>query len=178
MAKTMGQLKLQNGTVDNVALSTLAALTAILADSTFSSLTATFLMKRIRYFLRLEGVTADEGPFVIVASPGNASIPEITDALVKNNTSGPQDVTQTLTEDAVWAGAYQDSLEFMRPDGGPAVTSYSTSGEWHSLGGGKGLPAVEGSGWTLNIFNADGTALTTGAVLKGTYQVQGVWLGS
>ncbi len=176
---TSGKLKTQNGQVEDIALSTLAARTAILADGDFNGITATFLIKRIRYFLELTGVTANEGPFIIVLAPGNASIPEITDALTKRNTAGPDDVTQVLTEDSVWAGAFQDSVEFMRPpSGGTESTVWVTSGDWHVLGGGKGLPAVEGGGWTLNIFNADNGALTTGAILKGTYQLQGVWLGS
>jgi len=176
MAKPHGGLKVQNGEVADVALSTLASQNALLIDGDFVSIKATFLMKRIRYFLQLEGVTADEGPFLLVLAPGNASIAEIADALISRNTVGVHDVTQTLKEDAVWAGAFQMSVEMLKPVGGPAATTFVSSGDWISFG--KGLPAVEDGGWSLNIFNADAANLTTGGVIKGNYQIQGVWLGS
>ncbi len=178
MANNHGGLKVQNGEVADVALGTLGSRAVVTADGDFTAIKATFLIKRIRYFLQLEGVTADEGPFMLVLAPGNASTIEVANALTKRNTVGVHDVTQVLEEDAPWKGAYQSSIEMMKPVGGPAATTYVSSGEWISLGGGKGLPAIEDAGWLLAIFNGDNATLTTGAVLKGTYQIQGVWLGS
>ncbi len=167
------RLLTQNGEVADIALSTLAARTALLLDGDFTTFNRTFLAKRVRYYLLVTDLTAFEGPFTVGLSPGNASIPEITDAMTKRNTIGPSDVTQTLTEDA-WKNVIQDSVESLQYADSSGFAQ--TSGKWHVLGGGKGIPFVESGGWTLNIFNADNAALTTGGICKGVYQVQGVWL--
>ncbi len=173
---TMGSLKTQNGQVDNVALTTLAARTAIAIDADFASVTATFLAKRVRYQLHVEGITGSEGPFVIAIAAGNASAAEVTAAWNARNTTGPADVTQSLTEDQPWI-IWQDSVEFLAGEEN-SPTDFHSHGDWHKLGGGKGIPAVEDAGWQLFLINVDGTALTTGGIVKGTYQVQGIWLGS
>ncbi len=160
-------------TVDNVALGTLAGRTAAVLNASLTSLTATFLMKRIRYFLYMFGKTAgDDGPLLVFINRGDASTPEIASAILESNTSGPQDTTQTLTEDTAWV-VYQNTLR--------AIVPYSNSEGllatgWLKLGGRNGIPAVEGAGFALHIFNASDAALATGVVITGIVQVQGVWL--
>ncbi len=162
--------------VDSVALSTLAARTAIALNTTFNAITATFLMKRVRYLLKIAGSTlGDDGPILVGVAKGDASIAEIGSAMIENNTAGPDDVTQSLTEDTSFT-VYQNSVvsmigESTVEDGHPATKS-----RWISVGGRNGIPAREGSGWQLFAFNAGSSALTSGAVVNGLSHIQGVWL--
>lgn len=172
-AMTSKGLQSLTQTISNVPLSTLASLTALTLSSTLDGLTTTFLLKRVRYMLQLEGVTADEGPLVIGLANGDASAGEIGSAMVVTNTVGPSDVTQQLTQDQAWI-VLQDSLESLRMHDGVGVRG-DTSFQWHSVGK-NGIPMKEGSGIKLFIFNADASALTTGVLVKGLVQYQGVWL--
>ncbi len=167
-----GGLIHQNCQVDDVALSTMAANAALAIDPDFASLTASFLVKRVRYNLLIENITADEGPFSVALVAGNASAAEAGDGFNSRNTAGPDDVTQTLTQDQPWV-VMQDSKAMFTPI---TSTFHSLQTPWMSLG--NGIPAVEGAGWQLFLHNGDNAALTTGAVIKGTYDIQGVWLGA
>jgi len=162
----------QNEQVDNVALATLAARTALQLSAAFTTLNNSFLVKRIRYFLKLHSVAVDEGPFLIGMAHGDASISELTAALTANNAIGPDDVTEVLTEDQPWI-IYQQSVVMPVPS--DSGGEYLTSGSWINMPG-RGIPALEGSGWQIFIANLDGTALTTGAEIQGMVQTQGVWL--
>ena len=162
----------QNGQVNDTPLSTLAARTALLINADFATTSATFLAKRVRYHINTTGQAAGEGPIIICLAHGNTSIAEITTALVTRNTAGPADVTQMLEQDGSWT-VVQDSVEMLKESDSSGQAQ--SSGEWLRLGR-KGIPFAEASGWTLNVFNADNAALTTGTIIKGTYQVQGVWL--
>jgi len=163
-------------TVDTVALGTLAARTAIALNTVFNAITATFLMKRIRYLLKIAGSTlGDDGPILVGVAKGNATIAKIGSAMIENNTAGPDDVTQSLTEDTSFV-VYQNTVtsligESTVEDGHPATKS-----GWVSFGGKRGIPAQEGSGWQLFAFNSGSSALTTGAVINGLSHIQGVWL--
>jgi len=42
--------------------------------------------------------------------------------------------------------------------------------------GPKGFPSQEGQGIKVFIYNADGSDLSTGGVVKGLIQLWGVWL--
>ncbi len=168
-----GGLICQNGQVEDIALGTLAGRTSLQIDGDFGNATATFLAKRVRYFLGISGVTSGEGPFLVGMGSGNATTAEFTQAWVNRNTSGPLDETQTLLEDTSWT-VVRDSMEMLNLN--PSTVHAQTMGQWHVLGGGKGIPFPEGAGWILQVFNCDNAALSTGAVIKGTYEVQGVWL--
>ncbi len=162
--------------VDTVALGTLGARTAIVLSSVFNAITASFLMMRVRYLLKIAASTlGDDGPILIGLAKGNATLAEIGSAMIENNTSGPDDVTQSLTEDTAFT-VYQNTIvsmigESTVEDGHPATKS-----GWIRVGGRKGIPATEGSGWQLFAFNSGSSALTTGAVINGLAHVQGVWL--
>ncbi len=171
LAATRTNLINQMLQVDNVALSTLAARTSLNIMSTFGAITNAFLVKRVRYFLMLHSVTTDEGPFIVGLAHGNATAAEMTAALTEANTTGPEDLTQTLTEDNAWVIWWNTVERLLPPDSGG---EHHSSGQWHALG--KGMPALEAVGAQAFIANLDGTALTTGAEIQGMIQMQGVWL--
>ncbi len=169
---TYGALVHQNGPVEDVALGTLAQRTALQIEGDFTGISATFLMKRVRYLVKLENITSGEGPFAVVLA-GDATAAEAAAGVTEGNTSGPSDRTQMLTQDTSW-NIIQDSLELLKDNG--ADTIQQTSGRWHTVGGKKGIPFPEGSGWQAVVVNLDNAALTTGAIMKGVIQYQGVWL--
>ncbi len=161
----------------NKALSTLAASDALDLDLALGQLTTTFLIKRVRFFLKAVGVTAEEGPLLIGMASGNTSIAEIELGMQITNTVGPQDTTQTLSQDEAWK-IYRNTIEMLRPEA--VETTLYSSGKWINFPG-RGIPALgaQGSGaggFRSWVFNAGTAALTTGAVVKGIIEYQGVWL--
>ncbi len=171
LAATRSALVNQMIPVDNVALGTLAARTSLILETVLVSILSPFLVKRVRYFVKLHSVTTDEGPFIVGLAAGNATVGEITVALNEANSSGPEDISQSLTEDNAWVIWWNTVEKLLPVDSGGEAES---AGEWHSLG--KGMPALEAAGVKMFVANLDGTALTTGAEIQGFYQLQGVWL--
>ncbi len=169
-----GGLTLINIPVNSVALATLAARTPIALVTGFDAMTAAFLVKRVRYWLYITGVTANNGPFAAAIGPGDATQAEAALAVTVANTVGPNDMTLMNAQDGQY-NVFQNSFDpFILPgDGG---TRWQTMGQWISLG--KGLPFPEGGGLDAWLFNLDDAALDTGAVVRGLIQIQGVWLGS
>ncbi len=43
---------------------------------------------------------------------------------------------------------------------------------------GKGIPMGGKAGWKLSVINLTGGTLTTGQLVSGTFEYQGVWLKS
>ncbi len=166
----------QNLLVADVALATLAANTPIVLNALFSStLRTTFLVKRLRYFLMVSNMTGGEGPLAVGIGPGDASQGEAAAALTVGNTVGVSDLTQMRDQDNQ-NNIFQNSVELMEAFLGANGDQFRSSGHWISLG--KGLPIVEDGGVDLWCYNLDAAALTTGAIIKGIAQLQGVWLGS
>ncbi len=164
-------LRIQNLTVSNIALGTLAARTAAQLSSQFgTSLTRTFLIKKIKYALFISGITGGEGPFTAGLAPGDASLAEIAAAFDEINTVGPSDLTQERTQDNVWNVSQNSWVSF-------ESKANATEAELHEeMPLKNGIPAREAQGVQLALFNHDGSALTTGAVVKGTVQLWGVWM--
>ncbi len=164
-------LRIQNLTVANVALSTLAARTAILLSSQFATtLKRTFLIKKIKYHLFISGITGGEGPFTAGLARGDATTAEVAAAFDEINTVGPQDTSQERTQDNVWNVSQNTWRQF-------ESEANATEAELHGeMPIAKGIPALEDQGVQLMLFNHDSSALTTGAVVKGTVQLWGVWL--
>ncbi len=165
-------LQIQNIPVNDVALSTLAARAAINLSGAFgTSIKNTFLVKKVKYFLHLDGATAGEGNNIMIGiGKGDASANELASALTEINSVGLEDTTQVLTSDNVWA-IWQNSMHMMESFG------VSTEAEInHSFSLGKGMPAVAEQGIQIFAFNNDGSILTTGIVVNGTVQLWGVWL--
>ncbi len=163
----------QNMTVDAQALSTLAGRTALILNSVQSNLTTAFLLKRVRYWLQLTGRTqGDDGPLVVGICRGDATTSEIQNAMLEANSAGPEDITQMLQQDDAWV-VYQNTVTplIYRTDD----TSGQPRGDWISFSP-KGIPALEGSGFSMFLFNCGSGALTTGSTLNGIAHVQGVWL--
>lgn len=160
---------------DKVALGTLAARTAVILTTQFANPTSSsFLMKRVRYFLSLVGRTAaDDGPILIGCANGDATVSEISAAMVERNTNGPDDITSMLDQDTAWV-VYQNTVVPLVIRA--ALTEGETSGQWINFGGRNGIPAIEGSGMVVFAFNAGSNVLTTGSTVNGIIMLQGVWL--
>ncbi len=162
----------QNEPVVGISLAALAANGSVVVGNTFDGITATFLMIRMRYMLQIEGITVDEGPIGAILAPGNASAGEIQNAINNQNTSGPQDETQMIGQ-AEQRSAIHDTMRmFKLYDGGTRGQLHTG---WIKLAK-RGIPFAEGSGWVVHVYNADSVALTSGALVKGIIQYQGVWL--
>ncbi len=160
--------------VDAVALATLSARQALIVNTQFSTPTASFLMKRLRYFVQLVGRTAgDDGPLLIGAANGDATVTEIANAMNERNVNGPDDITSMLDQDLAWV-VYQNTVTPLKIRG--ELTEGAAQSAWISFGGKNGIPAIEGSGMVIFVYNAGGGALTTGSSVNGIVQIQGVWL--
>lgn len=162
----------------NATLGTLAAKAALNLDVTLQNLTKTFLLKRYRAILRIKDLTAEEGLFLIGLAPGNAGISEIQLGMLITNTIGPEDVTQTLSQDEAWK-IYRNTLQMPKKSGGPAAVEQVVEYDWIDFPG-RGIPAIGGTtgtgGFRAFIYNADTASLTTGATVTGLIEYQGVWL--
>ncbi len=168
------QLVQQNLVVQAVALSTLGGRTALALNTQLTAPESSFLMKRYRYLLQLTGRSlTDDGPIAVCMNKGDASLAEINLAFVDNNPTGPSDNTETLGEDQIWS-VYQNTVDVFQYAGDGTEGVLNT--EWKSFGGKNGIPAVENQGVAVHAFNCGSGALTTGVVINGIVQVQGVWL--
>ncbi len=180
MAHPHTSLVQQAMVVDEVVISTLAAKTALILNSEFTAITATFLMKRVRYLLQIKGLTsADNGPLVVGVANGNASVAEIGTAMIEKNTAGPADLTQSLTQDSAFGAVYQNSIVAFSSEPVVAATNYQSNPEtmnWIQVGGKNGIPAPEGAGFQLFIYNTGNGPMATGATVEGIAHLQGVWL--
>ncbi len=164
----------QSLSVDKVALSTLAARTALQINNELGAPTSSFLMKRVRYLLNIANRTInDDGPILVGCARGDATISEIDSAMTEHNPFGPEDITQSLTEDSAWV-VYQNTImaEKIRGDG----TEAQIDSGWINFGGKNGIPALEAAGMQVFVFNAGSNVLTTGTTVNGLVMIQGVWL--
>ncbi len=167
-------LVVQNETISDAALGALAARASVTLGNAFNGITATFLMKRFRIWIRLKGITSGEGfPFLVGIARGDATQAEIAAAMLEGNTSGPSDTTQMLTQDNAFV-VVQKTVRALNP-GGIDPTQGSLSIDI-KMPGKNGVPFPEGSGWQVFIYNADDDALTTGGTVQGQAQYWGVWL--
>ncbi len=169
--KTTGKLVINHELVSDAALGALAAKTAIAIGTAYNGITGTFLLKKVRYWLQIHGVSNQQGPILIGVANGNASAAEITTVMNEGNTAGPSDQTQVLTEDNVWV-PFQNSI--VMNQGNDA--NYSSTHVDREVSLGKGIPCLEGSGWQLFAFNADSNPLSTGGTVQGLVQYWGVWI--
>ncbi len=160
--------------IDNVPLLTLAARAAIILSTQFSNPTASFLMKRVRYYAQIANRTAnDDGPILIGCANGDATVSEIAAAMNERNVNGPDDITNMLDQDNAWV-VYQNTVVPFVYQG--AVAEGQAPSNWINFGGKNGIPAIEGSGMVLFAYNSGVGALATGILVNGITQIQGVWL--
>ncbi len=95
---------------DEVALGTLASRAAVILTTQWNNPTASFLMKRVRYFAQLALRTAsDNGPILIGCAHEDANVSEIAAAMNQRNVNGPDDITNVLDEDQPWV-VYQNTV--------------------------------------------------------------------
>ncbi len=164
----------QSETIADVALSTLAARTAIQLGVGTSNIEHDFLVRQAKYDLQLVGRTAaDDGPIMIGMAKGDATVAEIAGALTEINTVGPSDTTQMLTADAKMV-IWWNSLRSMKPSAVVAEAHLST--EWFSPTGSKGMRAELNAGYQFFAYNAGNAALATGITIGGQCRTRGVWL--
>ncbi len=160
-----------NSILINSALGTLSPGARLNLSTAFQGITQGFLMKKIRLFLFIEGITSSEGPFAFALSAGDVSDAEAANALTTAWTTDEHDTTAKLSQVNQW-NILQSSLKMFQPQ--------RTAGEdaWliEDISLGKGIPFGEDTGWTPNLFNLDPSALITGASIKGLIQFYGVWL--
>lgn len=160
--------------VNAQALSTLAGRAALSLNSVMNGIDATFLMKRYRYALQMTGRTiGDDGPVGVFLNKGDATAAELSTAMQEQNTAGPSDTTQVLTQDNPWI-IYQNTIKLFEFSGLSTEAVLFT--DWQSIGGKNGIPALEGVGFALHAFNFGSGALDTGSTINGMCHVQGVWL--
>ncbi len=160
--------------IDAVALATLQPRAALIINTQFSAPTQSFLMRRLRYFVQLVGRTAaDDGPILIGCAHGDAIVAEIAAAMVERNVNGQEDITSMMDQVTTWA-VYQNTVRPVVYRA--ALTEGQVDDEWIPFGGKNGIPAIEGSGMTIFVYNAGAAALTTGSSINGQAMVQGVWL--
>ncbi len=160
--------------VDTVALATLQPRAALIINTQFSTPLQTFLAKRLRYFLQLEGRTdADDGPLLVGACHGDASVSEIASSMAERNVNGEEDITSMLDQDLAWV-VYQNTVQDFRHEA--SNTRAQLKSHWIKFPGKNGTPLIEGSGMTLFVYNAGSAALSTGSSINGQVMVQGVWM--
>ncbi len=161
-------------TVDTVALATLQPRAALIINTQFSTPLQSFLLKRVRYLLQLVGRTAgDDGPLLIGMCHGDATVSEIAASMTERNVNGQEDITSMLDQDLAWI-VYQNTVVPIVYRG--ALTEGQPHSSWINYGGKNGIPAIEGSGTTVFIYNAGSAQLSTGSTINGQVMVQGVWL--
>ena len=173
MVSRTNSLVQQAESIGNIALGTLGSLTALSLGTAFTAIKNAFLMKRIRWFVKVHSIAVDEGGLLVCIARGDATVGEVAAALTEGNTVGPSDTTQTLAQDNAWV-VVPGSVELLTPS--DSGGEYHSSGKWLSLTRKAGIPFAEDAGWQMFIFNLDGTALTTGGEVQGLFQGQGMWL--
>ncbi len=155
----------------SVSLGTLSPGARLALSTAFQGITQGFLMKKVKVFLFIEGITSSEGPFAFALSPGDVSDAEAANALTAATTTDAHDTSARLSQENQW-NIIQSTLKMFQPQ--------RTAGEdaWimEEISLGKGIPFGEDTGWTPNLFNLDPSALTTGASVKGIIQFYGIWL--
>ena len=152
--------------VAEIALSTLASLTAIAVILTpDSSRDQGVRIKQLKLACTYKGKTAGEGPLMVGLCDSNLSVAEIAEALVAD----PQHVGD------VPATEQGNRRVFPIWNIGPAlVAGDSVEGfedvhyPWKTM--------EEGIGLKLFVFNADGSALTTGTIVTVTGSTVQEWL--
>ncbi len=168
------QLVNQALTVDTVALATLQPRAALIINTQFSTPLQSFLLQRLRYFLQLQGRTAnDDGPILIGCCHGDASVSEIAAAMTERNVNGQEDITSMVDQDLAWI-VYQNTVVPIEIQGDQ--TYGQAPNNWMKFGGKNGIPAIEGSGMTIFAYNSGSAVLSTGSAINGQVMVQGVWL--
>ncbi len=171
---TKTDLRIQNLTSVASALSTLTANEAIIINTELgTALGRSFLMKKLKLSGLLSTVDAADGNMCMGLARGDATVAEIAAAMNEFNASGPEDTTESLTEDEVWT-VIQKSVVW-------AKQGIQTSDTKHDLlivdeiSFGRGIPAIEDQGVSIFVYNG-GPSLTTGALASVHAQLWGVWL--
>ncbi len=166
-------LQIQPIRVNDAALGTLAADTALVLDGTFTGNTRSFLVKQLEYRLAIESLSAGD-TIIIGLAIGGATVTEIVAALT-NVVVDPDDASSPAFS-AVRQIVWFETLRILHDNGTGGASGLIINEVISRIGGGKGIPAKEDTGVQLFAYNPATSALTTGALLKGLYILKGVWL--
>ncbi len=153
-----------------VSLGAIAANTALQVNATYGSgLTRPFLLKYFKCLTALEQLVDEQGPILVGLAVGTATVTEIKNAMEDNNPNPDDPSAQAVA--AKRKIIFWQSLHIV--DGRTDTVNMHES----RLGArGKGIPIMEDNGVQVFLYNADSSALTSGASLRGHYILGGVWL--
>ncbi len=153
-------------------LGTLGARTALIVDSSFTTtLTRTFLLKQVQYAIEMGQGTSGSGPVIIGLANGQASVAEIKaclEDLVTNPDDPSSQAIASLKRTVLW--------ETVRIIQITSAGNHNMINETIKIGGGKGIPGVENTGFSVFVWNPSNAALIDGVGLNGLIVLKGVWM--
>ncbi len=162
MAKS--NIVIQTDRLTDAVIGTLASVTAVILDSTFTGLTQNFLLKKLRTHLFIEGLGAIDG-VIIGYCAGDLTIAQIA-TIFGTPELGPAEADEgALSRKIYWESVR--TVESLNP-------LYSLDGQ--SLGGGKGIPTFEGVGYQMFAFNPMGHSFAAAVQASGSQANYGVWM--
>ncbi len=158
--------------LQDAAVSTLGAGTALIVNSDFTTnLTRTFLLKQVQYALEVSGGTSGQGPLVVGLAMGLASVAEIGNAL-EDLVTNPNDPSSQAIAGLKRTVLWETVRIFQITNAG----NQNLINEKISIGGGKGIPALEEAGLSVFVWNPANASLSTGTLLSGLVILKGVWM--
>lgn len=172
------RLTILNLEIDDVSISALGAKTAVALSAVLAGIQNSFLVKRVKYMLKLSGGVNEDELIVVFLNPGNASLAEVQQALTQVNTIGPTDRTQTLLDDNIW-NIWQKTVRMFHSvgpaDGATVALGIAEVIDDISLG--KGMVAREDEGVAVHAMNIANNAMAAAnQEVTGIVQLWGVWL--
>ncbi len=163
MAKS--NIVIQTDRLTDSTIGTLASVTAVILDSTFSTgMLQNFLLKKLRTHLFLENLGAIDG-VIIGYCAGDLTIAQIA-TIMGTPELGPSEGD----EGALSRKIYWESVRIVES----LDPTYRLDGQ--SLGGGKGIPTFEGVGYQMFAFNPMGHSFAAGVQASGVQANYGVWM--
>ncbi len=162
MAKS--NIVIQTDRLTDAVIGTLASVTAVIVDSTFSTgMLQNFLLKKVRCNLVLELIGATEGVLMGYCA-GDLTIAQIA-TIFGTPELGPSEGDEgALNRKIYWETVR--IVEALNP-------KYEID---QSLGGGKGIPTFEGVGYQMFAFNPTGGSYAATIVTSGSQAQYGVWI--
>lgn len=173
-----GKLTILNLEIDDVDIASLGAKTAVILSAVLGGIQNSFLVKKVKYMLRMAGSLNEDELVAVMINPSNASLPEIALALTHANTIGPNDRTLSLLDDNIW-NVWQNTVRMFKMSGqttdGTASTGTYEVDDEISLG--KGMVAREDEGISVSAMNISNNAMAASSqLITGIVQLWGVWL--
>ncbi len=175
-------LQVLNMLVNSTALANLAARTSVELNNTYEGHPQAFLMKQIRYILKIQE-QVDDDQVIFFVTHGNLTIAEIEESF-ESTIADPTDASEAGEATAKHARIVWDSIISDHAMRGEAIgaaeaelrTTQLDSG-WIGVGGKKGMPFREDHGFSIFGYNLDSaSALGANYKVEGLILVRGVYL--